>query len=362
MSTVTPKSLVISVSSILWLVISTTAHGAAPPTVTVSQALEQIRVTASGVTPNERACFRLTSPTSISYCVGPKSSSVQAVNGATSTTDRRLTVSRTNNSLTVAFNLTTGVIPNVSGQISVSAQLLTCSQTGCQPASDGSSQLTTVQLKAVKPSGCKVNGPTQIREGRGKKQIALTFDDGPGPYTQQVVDILKKSAVTATFFLVGEWISSRKSLVQEMFTSGFELGNHSWSHPSLAGGGSAARNQLTKTQAEIKSVTGFTPCVMRPPYGSTSSALVSVVKSLGLVSVLWLDDPRDWSRPGVANITSIATKVKEGRFIVLHDGGGSRQQTVAALPTIIDSFKKRGYKFVTVSQMMGYKQTYGYAK
>lgn len=201
--------------------------------------------------------------------------------------------------------------------------------------------------------GCAFRGARQVRRGSGNT-IALTFDDGPAAITSQFVDVLEREQVPATFFVLGKQVPGRAALLRRMLADGDMIGNHSFSHPLLSGGGPFAASELRRTQAAIEQATGFTPCLFRPPYGGTSSALVATAAQQHLTSVLWDVDPNDWKTPGTGAITAtILRQARAGSIVLSHDGGGPRGQTLAALPAVIHEFKRRGYRFVTVADMLG---------
>jgi peptidoglycan/xylan/chitin deacetylase (PgdA/CDA1 family) len=186
-------------------------------------------------------------------------------------------------------------------------------------------------------------------------EVALTFDDGPNPYyTPQVLAILQHYNVKATFFDVGWLVKTYPDIVRREFKAGHIVANHSWSHPLLTSlSAQAVYNQFVRTSAAIQAVTGVRPSFFRPPYGSYNSLVTSEAKSLGLSTIIWNDEARDWSLPGVGTIISrILNLTANGVIILLHDGGGFRQQTVAALPYIIMDLRSRGYTFVTIKQMI----------
>jgi peptidoglycan/xylan/chitin deacetylase (PgdA/CDA1 family) len=218
----------------------------------------------------------------------------------------------------------------------------------------------TIRIRPLVPSSCKVKGPAQVRTGPRKgKRVALTFDDGPAPITPRFLKTLKHLDVKATFFMIGQQVGGQGALLKRMMRDGHELANHSWNHANLGGGGPGATAQIVNTNNAIKRASGFRPCVMRPPYGSTSAKLVSRVRAQKMTSILWDVDPLDWRRPGTGTIIStISRQTRAGSIILEHDGGGPRDQTLAAIPEYVRTLKARGYKFVTVSELLGYKTTY----
>jgi len=192
------------------------------------------------------------------------------------------------------------------------------------------------------------------------RTIALTFDDGPGPYTAKILDVLERFHVPATFFVIGTQVASRPELLRRIVADGSEVGVHTYTHPDL-GAVSAWRErlELDSTQLAIASATGFTTALMRPPFSSTASALTPpewrAIARAGHYRVVLADlDTRDWSRPGVPAIVAAATPVGDaGAIVMLHDGGGDRSETVAALERLIPALRARGYRFTTVSQGLG---------
>lgn len=206
-------------------------------------------------------------------------------------------------------------------------------------------------------TGCIRKGAGQVNHGPRGKEVALTYDDGPSPYTRPLLATLDRLGVPATFFMIGQQVPGQGALLRRMLDEGHELANHSWNHANLGGGGPGASSQLARTNAAIRSATGFTPCVFRPPYGSTSGDLVSRANALGMTSIIWSADPLDWRTPGTGAIVGrVLSQTGPGGIILSHDGGGNRAQTLAAAPQIIAGLRARGYRFVTVSRLLGYAE------
>ena len=186
-------------------------------------------------------------------------------------------------------------------------------------------------------------------------EIALTFDDGPNPYyTPLILNILQQYHVKATFFCVGRLVAAYPGLVIQEYDAGHVIGNHSWSHPDMALLSAASiRLQLVSTSNTIQEATGVRPLYFRPPYGIMSVAVLTQAYQLGLTTVIWNDEARDWQLPGASVIVKrILGLARNGAIILLHDGGGNRSQTVAALPFIIRGLRSRGFQLVTIAQMM----------
>jgi peptidoglycan-N-acetylglucosamine deacetylase len=223
-----------------------------------------------------------------------------------------------------------------------------------------------LNLRTPQLAGCVATRRSLVSQGPSNvRQVALTFDDGPGgsPPTMDFVNLLARYHVPATFFEVGNQISRYDPtgrVERAMLADGDMIGDHSWSHADLAKlSASAQRSQIAMTAAAIKNATGFQPCLFRAPYGSANSSLINVASSLGFSTIQWDVDPQDWSLPGTSTIVSrVLSGVRPGSIVLQHFAGGPRYQTLNALPAEISALKARGYKFVTVTQMLGYKLTY----
>ena len=227
------------------------------------------------------------------------------------------------------------------------------------PATPALIRLHVPQLVGCVPDGAPLaySGPTD------RKQIALTFDDGPWYQTPQFLDLLERYHVPATFFEIGRQIAEYGeggALERRMLADGDMIGDHTWSHPNVSGGGAFASAQIMRAAAAIKRATnGFEPCLFRAPYGALSPRLESLARSRGFTTIQWNIDPRDWARPGVAAIeNNVLANARPGAIVEEHDGGGDRSETLAALPTEIRVLRSRGYEFVTVTQLLGMQLLY----
>lgn len=191
-----------------------------------------------------------------------------------------------------------------------------------------------------------------IQATAAAKYVYLTFDDGPSPrYTAQILKILHAYGARATFFEIGQNVARYPAVTRRVYRMGNSVQNHTWSHPDLRHVSAATfRSQVQKTDRYIRAQTGYTPRCLRPPYGGTNKLVSRRAGALGKKVRLWTIDTRDWSRPGTSVIVRRAlAKVHTGSVILMHDGGGNRSQTVAALPTILRTLKARGYGFTTMS-------------
>ncbi|MEU3017484.1 polysaccharide deacetylase family protein [Nocardiopsis sp. NPDC007018] len=201
-------------------------------------------------------------------------------------------------------------------------------------------------------------GPARfLRHGpRQKKRIALTFDDGPfPPYTGQILDILEHYSVPATFFCVGLNSIAHPDILIRIREQGSEIGNHTWSHPLLMDLSSRQiAEQLRHTNKAVSSITdGTHPTLFRPTYGILPKGPYKWLSRLNMTTVFWDVNSMDWATPGVDEITqSVLGRVQHGSIVLMHDGGGVRSQTVAALPTIIETLLAREYQLVRVDNLI----------
>ena len=208
-------------------------------------------------------------------------------------------------------------------------------------------------------TGCRSNGTLAYTHGPDRREVAIGFDDGPAPDTPAFVTMLEHSHAQATFFMIGEQVSAtyRTTLLREL-RNGDVLGDHTFTHPDLLVSG-GVRAQLQETIAAIRSLSGYTPCVFRPPYGDYDQSVIQTASSLGLATVLWNVDPSDYTLPGTGAIEQrVLAQVQPGSIIISHDGGGPRGQTLAAYPSIIAALRARGYRIVTIPQLLGFRPTY----
>ncbi|WP_344991406.1 polysaccharide deacetylase family protein [Nonomuraea helvata] len=185
------------------------------------------------------------------------------------------------------------------------------------------------------------------------KCVALTFDDGPGEYTARLLDLLRAHDVRATFFVVGQMVEADKGgrLTRRIVEEGHEIGNHSWSHPALAGlPREQIERQLKRTDDLVEKLTGVRMRVMRPPYGSTNERVVAELRREGLAEILWSVDTLDWLNRVPAVVAKRAGAAKPGSIVLLHD---IHRSTVEAVPAILATLAKKGYTFVTVSELYG---------
>jgi peptidoglycan-N-acetylglucosamine deacetylase len=196
--------------------------------------------------------------------------------------------------------------------------------------------------------------------GTPARTVALTFDDGPGPSTPAVLEILRHAGVRATFFVIGQQAAAEPEMLRRIVADGHALGDHTWSHPtpnSRAGWKrSTLARQIERTNQAILDATGTKTCLFRPPGGIVKGAS-TLTRAAGLSMILWSVDPRDWAAPPSRKFAPVIRKrvaaglKQEHPVILLHDGGGNRAATVAALPGIINDYRSHGYQFVTLDEL-----------
>jgi peptidoglycan-N-acetylglucosamine deacetylase len=196
--------------------------------------------------------------------------------------------------------------------------------------------------------------PAITAGGSHGHEVALTFDDGPGPYTQQLVSVLNTYHVHATFFAIGEeerYFSPGTSLE---LRSGDVVGDHTETHPMLAAMSAHEQyEELFEQIARIELLGGPRPRLFRPPYGSFDATTFKLLHKLRLLMVLWSTDTDDYTLPGVAAIVQSALAgAHPGAIILMHDAGGDRSETIAALPAIIAGLHKKGLQPVTIPRLM----------
>ncbi|MEH2049995.1 polysaccharide deacetylase family protein [Nostoc sp.] len=187
-----------------------------------------------------------------------------------------------------------------------------------------------------------------------QKVIALTFDDGPWPEsTAQVLDILKQNQIKGTFFLIGQNVKNYPSLVKREIAEGHVIGNHTWHHWYQFLNPQAAAYEIDHTADLIYQLTGIKTNLFRPPGGIMHNGVAAYARNSKYAIVLWSSDSVDYSRPAVPKlINNVFRRAKPGGIVLMHDGGGNRSKTVKALPEIIANFRKQGYSFVTIPELL----------
>lgn len=228
-----------------------------------------------------------------------------------------------------------------------------------------------VALVATRILGADLEVPSQTPEKSGHKTpteqnitfslvhtdgpfIAMTFDDGPSAtLTPKLLDLLAARHIKVTFFVIGENVAEHPEIVARAAREGHEIGNHSWSHPNFAKmSQESVRSQLQRTDDAIKNATGKRPTLMRPPYGSlTDREKHWIHDEFGYQIILWDVDPYDWKRPGPTVVRNrILKETRPGSIVLSHD---IHPGTIEAMPSTLDALEAKGFKFVTVSELIG---------
>jgi cellulose synthase/poly-beta-1,6-N-acetylglucosamine synthase-like glycosyltransferase/peptidoglycan/xylan/chitin deacetylase (PgdA/CDA1 family) len=205
--------------------------------------------------------------------------------------------------------------------------------------------------------------------GTKEKKLVLSFDDGPDPrWTPKILDVLKEKQAPAVYFIVGEVANEHPEILKREYAEGHEIGNHTFTHPQFDQiSHTEIKWQLNLTQRLIESTLGVKSILFRPPYGidhqpeyAEEVAQLPLVQDMGYLIVGQRIDPDDWSEPDGKNqmpaaeiVQNVLRQVDKGNIILMHDGGGERAQTVAALPMVIDALRARGYQFVSVADLIG---------
>jgi peptidoglycan/xylan/chitin deacetylase (PgdA/CDA1 family) len=194
-----------------------------------------------------------------------------------------------------------------------------------------------------------------VRAGLPRRRvIALSFDDGPSPYTPQIVRVLTRMHAPATFFVVGQQLNYFAAGLRDELRHGFVIGDHTENHPPMNRLSAAAQyGQVDDVARRIHYLGAPFPRLFRPPYGLYDANTMKTLRRLHMLMVMWSVDPRDWLRPGTLTIVQrVLQAAQPGTIVELHDGGGDRSQTAAALPAIIRGLRRRHYELVTVPQLL----------
>lgn len=190
--------------------------------------------------------------------------------------------------------------------------------------------------------------------GSQHREVALTFDDGPGPYTPQFVSVLKQYHVPATFFEVGLAEPDFHNGTSLITQAGFPIGDHTYNHPAMSQ--LSAADQHSQLQRQINAISQYGapyPRLFRPPYGLWNMTTLSILKQFHMLMVMWTVDTNDYTLPGVDSIVhTVVSGARPGAIVLMHDAGGNRAETLAALPIIIRELRARGYTMVTVPKLL----------
>ncbi|MFC7337262.1 polysaccharide deacetylase family protein [Haloferula chungangensis] len=199
-------------------------------------------------------------------------------------------------------------------------------------------------------------GVTISRVAVSQNYVAMTFDDGPHPQnTPKLLDILRERNIKATFYVIGRNVDLYPAITRRIVAEGHEIGNHTYTHGNMTKmSDSKVREELDKCREAIARAAGVKPRTLRPPYGALLQNQRSWIHSeYGYPTIMWAVDPRDWQRPGPSVVTSrILSATTPGAIVLAHD---LHAPTVTAMPATLDGLLRKGYKFVTVSQLLAMK-------
>jgi peptidoglycan-N-acetylglucosamine deacetylase len=223
--------------------------------------------------------------------------------------------------------------------------------TPANPSAEGGG---TLYGAGTEPIGCTSSVGGIVSQGPHRREVALTFDDGPSSVqTPAILTTLDSMGAKGTFFEEGRHVAGREQLMRAILAAGDEIGNHSFHHPH-----DPDLEELETTNAAIEAATGFTPCLFRPPYGLINAKVEAAAIGTGLESILWTYDSADDHHPGVKAIVNHTVKMAtDGAIVLMHDGG-HHPQTVKALPGVIEGLRARGFRFVTVTELLGGQMLY----
>lgn len=252
----------------------------------------------------------------------------------------------TNNGNSLAWPLgQASLLPSSYGELTITVPISSVSKYLQNPTAR---KFANIPKPAEKPKPA----PAAPTPTVANKTIALTFDDGPGPYTEKLLDILDKYDAKATFFLIGSKVSGQASVVRSIQARGHQLGNHSWSHPELPKlSVDQIAGEIDRTNEAIRQATGVKPSILRPPYGAVNGVVLEQLRLRNMSSILWSVDTRDWADRNSQIVCSRAVAgARPGAVILMHD---IHPTSVNAVPCILNSLKQQGYSFVTVQNLIG---------
>ena len=208
----------------------------------------------------------------------------------------------------------------------------------------------------------QIFGATDWCGNSNDNSVALTFDDGPSPETENLLDVLKAENVQATFFLIGKNVEKYPETVRRIVRENHEIGNHSFSHPNyLFTGAKRTRREIEETQKVIENTSGITPKIARPPYGVRSKAYFAAAKAFNLRTIQWSDTGFDWKNLSAGKIAEkVLETVQTDSIILLHDGDcaekASRMPTVEAIPLILKGLREKGLRVAPLAELFGEKK------
>ena len=244
-------------------------------------------------------------------------------------------------------------------------QLLGIQKPKSETAKRSLDRAMSASAQSITPATVQMNGIPKPFEGTivyqaklkaNEKVIALTFDDGPSPKnTAQILEILKKNNIKATFFMVGQMVKYFPQVAKQVAADGHVIGNHTWHHWYFQMDGATASSEIDRTADIIYKTTGEKTTLFRPPGGFLNNGLAQYAKNEKYAVMMWSEQSGDAERrsPQVPMLVkNVLKQAKPGAIVLLHDGGGNRSKSVKALPEMIAGLKAQGYRFVTIPQLL----------
>jgi peptidoglycan/xylan/chitin deacetylase (PgdA/CDA1 family) len=214
-------------------------------------------------------------------------------------------------------------------------------------------QVQAIRFQSAVPSQFQGTTIRHAKLDSQHKAIALTFDDGPWPKTTtQILDILKENNIKATFFWVGRYLQTYPEIGKQVAAAGHAIGNHTWNHQYLKYNEDGAAREIDRTSSLIEELTGVQTSMFRPPGGILNNGLAAYAQKKNYAVVMWSADSFDWRTLTESLMDNVMRQASSGGIVLMHDGGGNRARTVKALPDIIARFRKEGYIFVTVPELL----------
>lgn len=193
----------------------------------------------------------------------------------------------------------------------------------------------------------------EIKLSGKEKVVALTFDDGPWPDTLPILNILKQNKIKATFFWIGRHLLIYPEIGKKVVAEGHAIGNHTWNHQYHQVDRATAGREIEDTASLIYKITGVKTAMFRPPGGILNNGLAGYAQAQKMVVAMWSTDTHESYSPSPQEIVNtVLNSTQSGTVVLMHDGGGNHSNTVKALPQIIAELKKRGYKFVTLPELL----------
>lgn len=232
------------------------------------------------------------------------------------------------------------------------------------PGADANRKTEIARAKPIQPQSLTFTAPDEykgkivhdVNSVGTEKVVALTFDDGPWPNTtEQILDILKQNDIKGTFYWVGVPLQNNPEIAKKVVAAGHAIGNHTWQHLMNDMDEATAAQEIGNLAKIMHDITGVKTTLMRPPGGNLGGSLAAYAQKLGYTVTMWSADSEDYYVSAPIIVDNVLKNTKPGGIVLMHDGGGDRNPTVEALPQVIDTLKRRGYRFVTIPELLNMK-------